>query len=515
MHARGLVLTLSSALLYSLSFPPARLTPLAWVALAPLVVALRQAPALPAALVLAAVWALAVAVGVASWLPAAVATYYLQPRAVGVALFLGVASVLFAPAYLVFAVWYRHRARAADAGAPLLVAAAWVAAEFVRARLVNGNPWALLGYTQTGVLPLMQVAEVTGIYGVSFVVAATNAAVAQLWGTRRRTAARRAALAGIGLAAVTAALVGGFGAARLRTWPPGMKEAAAPAPVGVAVVQGNFRVGAQWRPEVAPHQLALYLDLTRTAVQAHRPALVVWPESAMTFFIAQEPRHRQAIGRIVGAAGSQLVAGGPRTSQGSAARIHNAAFLFDPTGAVRAWYDKERLLPFGEYFPLRSVALLRRHFGPVREFTPGDPTPPLPTAAGRAGVVICNEAMFPELVGARVRAGAEYLLTLTNDTWLGSAQFARMHADMARWRAVEQRRFLVRASTSGPSAIVDPLGRVLGESAVGTAAVLAGRVTARSGVTIYGRLGDLFAWTCVAVALAAAVPAVRRGAHLL
>jgi apolipoprotein N-acyltransferase len=115
-------------------------------------------------------------------------------------------------------------------------------------------------------------------------------------------------------------------------------------------------------------------------------------------------------------------------------------------------------------------------------------------------------------VRARVRAGAEYLLSLTNDTWLGSAQFARMHADMTRWRAVEQRRFLVRASTSGPSAIVDPRGRVLDESPLGTAAVLAGTVTPRSGLTVYGRIGDVFAWACVVVALAAAIPAALRRA---
>jgi apolipoprotein N-acyltransferase len=514
MYARGLLLTLGSALLYALSFPPAHLYPFAWVALVPFLVVLREAGTLATALVLATVWALGVAVGVASWLPGAVATYYLQPRAVGVTLFLGVASVLFAPAYLAFAAWRRYCRGAPSVCAPLLVAAGWVAAEFARGRLVSGNPWALLGYSQTGVLPLMQVAEVTGIYGVSFVAAAANAALAQLWGTRRDAPKRRAALAGMALTAVTAALIAAYGAARLRTGPPGTEEPAIPAPVGVAVVQGNFRVGAQWRPEVAPRQLAVYLDLTRTAVQAHHPALVVWPESAMTFFVAQEPRRRQAIGRVIAAAGSELVAGGPRVSAGSPPSIHNAAFLLDSTGAIRAWYDKERLLPFGEYFPLRSVALLRRHFGPVREFAAGDPTPPLPTAAGRAGVAICNEAMFPELLRARVRAGAEVLLTLTNDTWLGSVQFARMHADVARWRAVEQRRFLVRASTSGPSVIVDPWGRVLEESPLGTATVLAGTVTPRSGLTVYGRVGDAFAWACVAVAFAAAVPVGpgRRGA---
>jgi apolipoprotein N-acyltransferase len=503
MVARGLLLTLGSALLYALTFPPARLRPLACVALVPLFVALREARSLGATLALALVWAFTVAVGVASWLPGAVATYYLQPRAMGAGLFLGVAAILFAPAYLAFAAWYRLCPRPVG---PLCVAAAWVATEFARARLL-GNPWAVLGYSQSGLLPVMQVADLTGVYGVSCVLAAVNAAVADRWGAAQDGPARRAAWRGAALVVLVTAATLGYGAARLLLPPPPANAM----PTPVAVVQANVRVGTQWRPEVAGRNLSVYLDLTRRLAQAHRPALIVWPESAMTFFVAEAPGHRQAIGRIVGATGSELVAGGPRISGLPPASIHNAAFLLDPTGEVRAWYDKERLLPFGEYFPLRSVALVRRHFGPVREFVPGDPTPPLPTAAGRAGVVICNEAMFPELVRARVRQGADYLLTLTNDTWLASAQFARMHADMAVWRAVEQRRSLVRASTSGPSAIVDPWGRVQGESAIGTAAVLAGTVTPRSGLTVYGRVGDVFPWACVGMAVATGVPALRRG----
>jgi apolipoprotein N-acyltransferase len=352
MRPRSLaLLTLASALLYGASFPPAGLHALAWVAPVPLLVAVRNARSLRATLGLVYVWALAVALGVASWLPEAVATYYLQARVVGAGFFLGVASVLFAPAYLAFAAWYRR-----------------------------GSPAA-----------------------------------------------------------------------------------------------------------------------------AH----IVWPESAMTFFVAQEPRYQQAIGRVLGGGSVELVAGGPRTAALPSSAIHNAAFLLSGAGQVVAWYDKEHLLPFGEYFPLGSVELLRRRFGHVREFVPGDPIPPLPTAAGRAGVLICNESMFPEIARARVRSDADYLLVLTNDAWLGSAQFARMHFDMAVWRAVEQRRYVVRASTAGPSAIVDPRGRVRAESAIGTDAVGAGAVVPRSDLTPYGQVGDLFAWGCVAVALAAAFH--RRG----
>jgi len=168
---------------------------------------------------------------------------------------------------------------------------------------------------------------------------------------------------------------------------------------------------------------------------------------------------------------------------------------------VAARYDKERLLPFAEYFPFAQVDLLRRDFGRVREFTPGTPGPPLATGAGAAGVLICNEAMFPEVAAARVRAGAEYLLNLTNDTWVPGRQFAGIAFDMSVLRAIEQRRWLVRASTAGPSAIVDPWGRVTVRTALFARETAVGTIVPRTERTPYGRMGDVFALACAAIAV--------------
>jgi apolipoprotein N-acyltransferase len=133
----------------------------------------------------------------------------------------------------------------------------------------------------------------------------------------------------------------------------------------------------------------------------------------------------------------------------------------------------------------------------VREFTPGAAAELLPTAAGEAGVVICNEVMFGEIATARVAAGAEWLVNLANDSWLGRQKYAEQAFDMARARAIEQRRYLVRASTSGPSAIVDPAGRVLARSSYDTATTLRGRVAPRSERSVYSVIGDLFAMVCL------------------
>jgi apolipoprotein N-acyltransferase len=125
----------------------------------------------------------------------------------------------------------------------------------------------------------------------------------------------------------------------------------------------------------------------------------------------------------------ELVAGGPHAVPDVPNAYRNSAFAIDPSGEVRARYDKERLLPFAEYHPLGSLGAVRRSFGGVRAFVPGEASPPpLPTVAGRAGILICNEAMFPELARARVRAGAELLLVLTNDTWVAAPSSPASHS---------------------------------------------------------------------------------------
>ena len=173
------------------------------------------------------------------------------------------------------------------------------------------------------------------------------------------------------------------------------------------------------------------------------------------------------------------------------------------------------LLPFAEYFPLPSFDLLRRSFGRVREFTPGPVATPLETRAGSALVSICNEAMFGRVVRARMAPGESYLVNLTNDTWVPDMEFAEHQFNIATMRAVEQKRYLVRASTSGPSGIVDPYGRVLKRTDAFSDAVLTGAIRSRSDVTVYHRFGDLFAWICLAAVVAVAVIFRRRGARLV
>lgn len=499
----ALLSTLLSAAAYGLAFPPLGWHLLAWLTLVPFLLALRGA-SVRRALALGALWGIGAAYAVGTWMPVAVTRYYQQPAVVGVATFVVCAAVTVVPYSVAFALLCRRIAGRGFAGLePVLVGAAWAASEVLRARSPLGNPWSLLGYAQTPVLPVVQIADLGGVFAVGFVVATVNAALASLFlawrgPTSEWPDARRGAAVAAGV--LTFALSYG-----------GLRLAAAgddPAATPVAVVQGNLDLGSQWRPEMYGENLEAYLRLTDDAL-ARRPArLVVWPENALTFFLEDERAYRFAIARVLAAHGAdQLLTGGPRSVRdaGAPARYLNAAFVLDARGAIGAVYEKRHLVPFAEHFPLPSLDVLRRRFGRVREFTAGTRQEPLPTVAGDAGVLICNEAFYGDVAAARVRRGATWLVNLTNDGWVGEEGYAAIAFAMSRLRAVETRRWLVRSSTSGPSAVIDPYGRVTAAAALDTRAVLDATVAARAGETPYTRAGDAFGWACSLVAVAAAV----------
>ena len=162
----------------------------------------------------------------------------------------------------------------------------------------------------------------------------------------------------------------------------------------------------------------------------------------MTFFLASEPRYRAAIGRLLASGDAELVAGGPSWEPGEAATYFNSVFLVTARGEIGGRYDKEYLVPFSEYFPLPQVDLLRRRFGRVRVFQHGTRIQPLEARLGPAGILVCNEAMLPEVAARRVRAGASFLVNPSNDDWIADPGFAAKMFEMVSLRAVEQRRYL-------------------------------------------------------------------------
>lgn len=487
---RRLALLAASLLLHTAAMAPWQHVAAAWICLVPLLLALDGLSPRRAFLT-GLLWGTAQIWLVCYWTAPALAFYWEQPWWFGVA-FLLVASAIFVGIYYGLFALALVRLRRRFDGLPLalLTAALWVSIELGQARLLGGDPWMLLGYALVPQPLWIQIADVGGVYLLSFVVALINALVF--------LSVRRAQMGALLLAVAVLGAVGIYGWWRLGMRFPHQE------PRRIAVVQGNNDPGAQWQSAAHGRGVDTYLRLTREALQS-RPDLIVWPESAVTFFFALETLHRDPILRMVDAAGVELILGAPHadTTQAERPRYFNSAFHVDAGGAITARYDKVHLLPFAEYFPLQTIALLRRRFERVRSFTPGGEPQLLPSPLGPLAVAICFEGIFPELVRSHMARGAGLLLNLSNDSWLGAGAGPEQHLAMVALRAVEHRSWVIRATTTGVSAIVDPHGRVVQRSDTSTEAVLTQDVAAMHIDTLYEHLGESFAYACLlAVAIA-------------
>src|SRR3984893_2729370 len=381
-------------------------------------------------------------------------------------------------------------------GAPFL----WVSFEFVRARLPEISfPWNLLGYPAGANLGLVQLTSVTGIYGLSFLVAAFNALLAwaevgPAWAARRRLGV----LAAAAICLISVMLIG----PRLVPHPQANHMARA--------VQLNF-------PEAAEYGSNWFANHTRDMLEAaglslapksHDEDLLVWPEAPAPFSY-QDPRFAQFASQLAAKFGHPFLVGviefKPPTD--GAATAHsttvpfNSALLFNPQGQRIFSYDKIHLVPFGEYEPFPLIhEVVNRVSDEVGGFRKGQTYGVGSLPGGYSlGVFICYEAIYPGEIRHFAADGATLLVNISNDGWFGRSAAARQHLLMARVRAVENRRWLLRVTNNGYTASVDPYGRIYEPLPTDVRASADLPYDFRTDRTIYTRFGDWFAWLCVAV----------------
>jgi len=386
--------------------------------------------------------------------------------------------------------------RSQDSGrAGVLIPLLWVATELVRSRVI-GQPWALLGYTQHNHPALIQVVVCTGVYGVSFLLVLGAAALAETawrWGVGCGV---RHAVRPLVLPAMVVSFCYLAGVLCLHASSRGgLSERE------VAVVQTNVSPARHWSRSYTQAQLMAHLRATDGLLATAHPALIVWPENAVPRYLETEPMIAVQLADLAVRHRADLLFGGPRSEAG---RVYNSARLITAGGRNGGHYDKRRLLLFAEEKPLVSAASPAPNDGSPEEFSAGVETGVLQSFV-RLGVSICHEIIHPSLIAQAVRDGAELLINIANDGWLDAGyEFAgRQHLAMAVFRAVETRRYLVRAATTGTSAVIDPYGRVVDSLPPGATGVLRTKVAGRTTLTPYVRLGDLFAFVCAGVAGAA------------
>jgi apolipoprotein N-acyltransferase len=514
--SRHVVLALLTGLLSPLCFPHFDLALLAWVVLVPLHLAVEEVPPRRAFWLgwLAGVVGFA---GTMSWVVTAMNQYGKMPLVAAYAVmgllvtYLGLYTALYALAVT----WIRRALPVVGLwSAPVI----WVALEWVRTHLFSGLPWALLGYSQYRWLPVIQIADHTGVYGVSFVLVLVNVALAEAagWGRRRWYSQpsepfpwpRAAAAAGILLVTVS------YGIVLLQDSDGSQPEgAAAGRPVTIGVVQANIDQGRKWDAIYRNETLRQYARLTSEV--AGRADLIVWPEAATPFLFEEELAYRAQVTMLVQFYGAPLLFGSPAVRRDDEGRPYllNSAYLLGQDGQIAARYDKMHLVPFGEYVPLRPVLFfldkLVEGIGdfqagtvptvfelPLKAAVPGGPE----TAAPRFGTVICFEVIFPALVREFVHQGADFMVTITNDAWFGASAAPYQHFGMVVLRAVENHVPFARAANTGISGFIDPYGRVLAATKIFEALSVTGRLEVGNRQTFYTRHGDVFARGCAIIA---------------
>ena len=498
-----LVAAAASGLLLAAAFPALDWEPLAWIALVPVFVAaagVRPRSAFGLGWLAGFVFYLATVYWVAYTITQYTAVRL--PVAAGILVVMCAALACYHGAFVAGFRWLEERGLPAVWLAPAL----WVALEWLRSWFFIGFPWADLGYSQYRHHDLVQIVEVTGVYGVSAILVFFNVVLATLLrtpppGVRRLVPAL----------VVLTVLVGGvplwgrWRAAQVAALPPA-------GTLRVAIVQGNVEQDHKWDPAYQDDTMSRYRTLTIDAATEH-PDLVVWPETATPFFFQEPGPRRESILELAADTHASLLFGSPAFRQNERGKLDelNRAYLVSPDGWERASYDKIQLVPFGEYVPYAHILFfVNRIVEAIGTVVPGDRTTVFPLPGARFGVLICYEDVFPALTRRFIDGGADFLVNVTNDAWYGPTSAPHQHLAQATIRAVENRVPLVRAANTGISAIVDPDGRIRWRSPLFETLQHVDEIAWPGVRTFYTRFGDVFAWVCAAISTLAIAWGVTR-----
>lgn len=498
------LLALSSGLALVAAFPRFDLAPLAWIALVPLLLALKGR-SLPAAFGLAFLAGIVFFAGTFQWM------FVIEGFGWQEAVLLG---AYLAPYLGLFGLALNFVSRRTGISPAFTAPCLWVPLEYLRSHAdFMSLPWALLGHSQYRNLPLIQIASVTGVYGVSFLIVMVNAVVAEAlhsrlpsrrrdeWVPRRPSLLVSATVAGLLLGT---ALV--YGLATLSRPAQGKS-------LRVAVVQGNIPQRVRWERDLRQRNLDTHARLTREAARNGAASLIVWPETSVPGDLGSDPLLFQSLSALARETNSHLLVGsalrpkGGRQEPAGKRSFHNSAFLISPAGGAAGPYHKIRLVPFGEYLPHKGVLPWpSRYAARAGEFIPGSQYTLFPVHGTALGVVICWENIFPDLFRQFVKRGAAFMVNMTNEAWFGETAAPYQVLAITVFRAVENRVAVVRAANTGISGVIDPHGHILGTIRDGGRELFVeGTLTADlplgAGRTLYTLYGDIFAYIIIGFAI--------------
>jgi len=415
--------------------------------------------------------------------------------------------------------WLRRRTGLS----PVVIAPAfWVALEYIRSHFFFlSAPWMLLGHSQYLHPLLTQVASLTGVYGLSFVIVVVNVALWEAFHYGRQrfrlpahlAPSPQSALASAGVAG--ALLIGAnvYGASVLER-PPSSDS------MTVALIQANIPKDVQWNAAYRQQVLRQHAKLTRQAAQ-HGPQLIVWPESAVPGDVQHDPDLHRIVSELAVQVQAYLLVGssekGKFVSQELNGKSYNSMFLFSPEGTIIGQYRKIARVPFAEYEPLEGVIKWPKWIVSAMGHTvPGEDFTIFTVEGTHFGSVICWENIFPELFREFVKRGARFMVSATNESWFGDTAAPYQLLAMSVFRAAENRVAIARSTNTGITAFIDPFGRITErlrgpeQQELFVDGLLLGSVPLSEGLTFYTRYGDVFAFLQISLCVLMLVFACTR-----
>lgn len=497
---RYLPSALSGALLI-FCFPTFDIYPLAWFALAPFLISLfdkKPKEAFFCGMIMGVLYFF----GNTYWIYNSINNYGHIPFILSLLLVLGLSLYLSLYTGL-FALLFSMKMKSTKLPAMLIAPVLWVSLEFVRSYALTGFPWASIGYSQYRFLYAIQFADITGIYGVSFLVLVVNSAFADFFISRKRHEEMplfptRPIVVAYTVLGCLVLFTLSYSYWRLNQDRQGNH-------MKVSVIQGNIEQDKKWDAGYRDTVMKTYMELSNQAV-ASAADLIVWPETSLPFYFGDDELLTNEFISFQKELNAYLLFGAVLTKEPASANkpatLTNSAVLLDKNGKTPYIYDKIHLVPFGEYVPLRGLLFfVDKLVAGIGDFVPGDRITKAYTPHGSFGTFICYEIIFPGLVRKFYSRDGDFIVTITNDAWFGKTAGPYQHFSMGVFRSIENRKPLIRAANTGVSGFIDSNGRIVKTTPVFERAVETMDINTDSTRTIYSRYGDIFSYICIVIAI--------------
>ncbi len=509
ISAKNVLLSGLSGLMLTASFAPINLDWIAWISLIPLLISLEDKS-------LSDAFKIGLFAGLFHYLTLIYWIVNVLSRYGNISLILSLAALLLLSFYLALYIAFFALIVANFKNnrlSPFWGASIWVALEYARSYIMTGLPWCLLGYSQYSRLPLIQISDIAGVYGISFVIVLVNFSIyniASLTIKKKFLGFNTGYDSGstdydhnkqnghvlriIGIETILTSLLIGF---ILLYGYNNLKEKADSNSKGkelrAVIVQGNIDQSLKWDSDFQEETLSIYKKLSLESAD-FKPQLIIWPETALPYFFQDTSHLSKAVFEVAKITNANILFGSPAYAKDKDSIFYyNRAYMISKS-RVFDYYDKVHLVPFGEYVPLKKyIPFVHRLVPAAGDFSTGKKIKPIHSPSLKIGALICFETIFPDISRKFAAQGAELLVNLTNDAWFGRTSAPYQHLSMAVFRCVENSLPMARAANTGISAFIHANGKIVDKSELFAREILQKKIKLTHKKTFYSQLGNIFA----------------------